>query len=78
MTLLAKKFILTVHAVTTRFIQFVCMSSRACELRKLEKISHVQSDKEVMFQQGGYVLICVCLFISRIMKKLLDRFSQNS
>jgi len=24
-------------AVTTRFIQFVCMSSRACKLRKLEK-----------------------------------------
>ena len=31
--------------VTTRFIQFVCMSSRACKLRKLQKISHVQSDE---------------------------------
>ena len=35
MTLLAKKSINT--AVTTKFIQFACVSSRACKLRKLEK-----------------------------------------
>jgi len=29
-------------------------------------------------RRGGYVFVRVCLFVSRITQKLLDRFSQNS
>ena len=29
-------------------------------------------------RQGGYVFVGVCLFVSRIRQKLLNRFSQNS
>ena len=44
----------------------------------LDVCMHSSEGLSKYVRQGGYVFHFVCLFVSRIVQKLLNRFSQNS